>query len=149
MSQKKKIIQFSLSGEFIKEYDSIIEAERSNLITGIMHVLNGKHFHAGGYIWKYSEQLDIREKNSQATLNEEKAREIRARADILDKQFLDDMNGKKREDKLEDELIKENARISTINHKAMVDLEKKRIEKSSYEGSNGEQSSNKYVEPEM
>ena len=149
MSQKKKIIQFSLSGEFIKEYDSIIEAERSNLITGIMHVLNGKHFHAGGYIWKYSEQLDIREKNSQATLNEEKAREIRARADILDKQFLDDMNGKKREDKLEDELIKENARISTINHKAMVDLEKKRIEESSYAGSSGEQSSNQYVEPEM
>ena len=49
------------------------------------------------------------------------------------------MNGKKREDKLEDELIKENARISTINHKAMVDIEKKRIEQSSYEGSNGEQ----------
>ena len=93
--------------------------------------------------------IDIREKNSQATLNEEKAREIRARADILDKQFLDDMNGKKREDKLEDELIKENARISTINHKAMVDLEKKRIEESSYAGSNGEQNSNQYVEPEM
>ena len=93
--------------------------------------------------------IDIREKNSQATLNEEKAREIRARADILDKQFLDDVNGKKREDKLEDELIKENARISTINHKAMVDIEKKRIEESSYAGSNGEQSSNQYVEPEM
>ena len=93
--------------------------------------------------------IDIREKNSQATLNEEKAREIRARADILDKQFLDDMNGKKREDKLEDELIKENARISTINHKAIVDMEKKRIEQSSYEGSSGEQSSNQYVEPEM
>ena len=46
-------------------------------------------------------------------------------------------------------MIKENARISTINHKAMVDLEKKRIEQSSYEGSNGEQSSNQYVEPEM
>ena len=93
--------------------------------------------------------IDIREKNSQATLNEEKAREVRARADILDKQFLDDMNGKKREDKLEDELIKENARISTINHKAIVDLEKKRIEESSYAGSSGEQSSNQYVEPEM
>ena len=93
--------------------------------------------------------IDIRAKNSQANLNEEKAREIRARADILDKQFLDDMNGKKREDKLEDELIKENARISTINHKAMVDLEKKRIENSSYAGSNDEQSSNQYVEPEM
>ena len=59
------------------------------------------------------------------------------------------MNGKKREDKLEDELIKENARISTINHKAIVDLEKKRLEESSYAGANGEQSSNQYVEPEM
>ena len=50
---------------------------------------------------------------------------------------------------LEDELIKENARISTINHKAIVDLEKKRLEESSYAGTNGEQSSNQYVEPEM
>ena len=64
-------------------------------------------------------------------------------------QFLEDINCKKRENKLKDELIKENSRISTINHKAMVDLEKKRIEESSYASSNVEQSSNQYVEPEM
>ena len=127
MSQKKKIIQFSLSGEFIKEYDSIIEAERSNLITGIMHVLNGKHFHAGGYIWKYSEPVDIREKNARAQLQEEKAREIRAKTDLLDQQFLDKSTGADREQKLQDEIIRENAKRATMDHKAIVDIQKKNI----------------------
>ena len=127
MSQKKKIIQFSLSGEFIKEYDSIIEAERSNLITGIMHVLSGKHFHAGGYIWKYSESVDIREKNARAQLQEEKAREIRAKTDLLDQQFLDKSTGADREQKLQDEIIRENAKRATIDHKAIIDIQKKNI----------------------
>ena len=127
MSQKKKIIQFSLSGEFIKEYDSIIEAERANLITGIMHVLNGKHFHAGGYIWKYSEQVDIREKNSRAELQEEKAREIRAKTDLLDQQFLDKTTGKDRKQKLQDEIIRDNAKRAAMEHKAILDIQKKNI----------------------
>ena len=127
MSQKKKIIQFSLSGEFIKEYDSIIEAERSNLITGIMHVLNGKHFHAGGYIWKYSEPADIREKNARAELQEEKAREIRAKTDLLDQQFLDKKTGKDRKQKIQDEIIRDNAKKAAMEHKAIVDIQKKNI----------------------
>ena len=127
MSQKKKIIQFSLSGEFIKEYDSIIEAERANLITGIMHALNGKHFHAGGYIWKYSEQVDIREKNSRAELQEEKAREIRAKTDLLDQQFLDKTTGKDRKQKIQDEIIRDNAKKAAMEHKAIVDIQKKNI----------------------
>ena len=127
MSQKKKIIQFSLSGEFIKEYDSIIEAERSNLITGIMHVLNGKHFHAGGYVWKYSEPADIREKNARAELQEEKAREIRAKTDLLDQQFLEKSTGKDRKQKLQDEIIRDNAKRAAVEHKAILDIQKKNI----------------------
>ncbi len=92
-----------------------------------MHVLSGKHFHTGGYIWKYSEPVDIREKNARAQLQEEKAREIRAKTDLLDQQFLDKTTGADREQKLQDEMIKENAKRAAIDHKAIVDIQKKNI----------------------
>ena len=52
----KKILQFTKSGEFIKEWPSLNEAERE---LGIAHssisgCCNGKLKTAGGYVWKYA-----------------------------------------------------------------------------------------------
>ena len=129
MSQKKKIMQLSLSGEFIKEYDSIIEAERSNLITGIMHVLSGKHFHAGGYIWKYSEPVDVRAKNAKAILDEEKAKKLRSETDMLDKEFVKDITGLSYKEKMNQEELARQAEASAREHTAMVNLDQKMLEK--------------------
>lgn len=52
-----KIIQYSLKGDFIKEYISGADASRKTKIgsTNINHCLTGKNKTAGGYIWKYKE----------------------------------------------------------------------------------------------
>ena len=52
----KKILQFTKSGEFIKEWTSMSEAERE---LGIAHssisgCCNGKLKSAGGYVWEYA-----------------------------------------------------------------------------------------------
>lgn len=57
-SQLRPCIQYSLSGELIKEYRSIRDAERE---TGVDHVTitracKGRYKTSGGYIWKYKEQ---------------------------------------------------------------------------------------------
>ena len=54
---KKPILQFSKYGEFIAEYNSVMEAERQ---TGCNHghickCCKGKQKSCGGYIWKYKE----------------------------------------------------------------------------------------------
>ena len=54
---KKPILQFSKYGEFIAEYNSVMEAERH---TGchnqsICYCCKGKRKTCGGYIWKYKE----------------------------------------------------------------------------------------------
>ena len=70
---------------------------------------------------------DIREKNARAELQEEKAREIRAKTDLLDQQFLDKTTGKDRKQKLQDEIIRDNAKRAAMEHKAIVDIQKKNI----------------------
>ena len=52
----KKIEQFSMEMEFIREYKSIAEAKRITKIYHIDDVLAGKRETAGGYIWKYKEE---------------------------------------------------------------------------------------------
>lgn len=54
----KPILQFSLSGEFIKEYPSAEEAAKQLSIykQNICKVLKGKRKKCGGYVWKYKEQ---------------------------------------------------------------------------------------------
>lgn len=52
-SLKKKVIQLTLDGEYVSEYESMSEAERQ---TGINHrnismVCSGKRKTAGGYKW--------------------------------------------------------------------------------------------------
>ena len=51
----KKILQFTKSGEFIKEWSSLNEAERELGIahSGISGCCNGKLKSAGGYVWEY------------------------------------------------------------------------------------------------
>ena len=47
------ILQFSKDGEFIAEYPSIMEAERTTGCNHICECCKGKRKSNGGYIWKY------------------------------------------------------------------------------------------------
>ena len=49
---KKPVLQFSLNGEFIKKWDSLLSAETSNY-GYIRGCLNGKQKTSGGYFWIY------------------------------------------------------------------------------------------------
>lgn len=55
LAHRKVILQFSLDGEFIKEFSSIKEASGEIGISkpAIVHCLKGKTKKAGGYKWKY------------------------------------------------------------------------------------------------
>ena len=52
----KKVLQFTKSGEFIREWPSAYEAERELGIAqpNICSCCNGKLKSAGGYVWKYA-----------------------------------------------------------------------------------------------
>lgn len=62
---KKPVIQFDLNGNFIAEYPSYREAQRRTGINSIDVVCRGerqkgrKQKTAGGYIWKYKEDIQI------------------------------------------------------------------------------------------
>lgn len=63
-SRSKKVFQFNLDGDFIKEWDSIREAAKSisnskynATVSPISSVCNGKMSQAYGYIWSYSKQI--------------------------------------------------------------------------------------------
>ena len=57
LSKSKSIIQYDLEGNFIKEFDSVSQAERETKIShsNIINVANHKKGHksAGGYRWEY------------------------------------------------------------------------------------------------
>jgi hypothetical protein len=55
----KSVLQFTLSGEFIKEWDSISIASKDLKIGGnsIVTCCKGKYKSAGGYIWKYKDNI--------------------------------------------------------------------------------------------
>jgi surface antigen len=52
-NSSKKVQQFNLSGEFIREYGSTREAERETHTYHISCCCNGERKTAGGFIWKY------------------------------------------------------------------------------------------------
>ena len=58
-SNSKKILQFTKSGEFLREWPSINESSRQLKINcgHICSCCNGKLKSAGGYVWKYAEDL--------------------------------------------------------------------------------------------
>lgn len=49
----RKIGQYNLEGELIKEFNSIIEAKNETNISSIKEVLYNKQKTAGGFLWKY------------------------------------------------------------------------------------------------
>ena len=53
---KRKIGQFGLDGQLIKEYNSIVEAKKDTGVLTIKHVLCNKQKTAGGFIWKYLDE---------------------------------------------------------------------------------------------
>ena len=52
----KKVLQFTKSGEFIREWPSATEASRQLVISqgNICSCCNGKRKYAGGYVWRYA-----------------------------------------------------------------------------------------------
>jgi hypothetical protein len=52
-NKRKKILQFDLKGNFIKEWLSIAEAQRTLKIFNIHANLQKNYTHAGNFIWKY------------------------------------------------------------------------------------------------
>ncbi len=54
IARSKKIEQYDLNDNFIKEYKSVKYAIEDTGITSIYHCLNGKYKMAGGFLWKYS-----------------------------------------------------------------------------------------------
>ena len=54
-AHKKKVLQFTLTGEFIKEWDSLCEIERHTGFprTNISACCRGKHKSTYGFIWKF------------------------------------------------------------------------------------------------
>ena len=62
-SQMKKILQFDLTGNFIREYDSIKEAKNlNNFSTHIGCCCKGIRKTANGFIWKYKESENNNDK---------------------------------------------------------------------------------------
>lgn len=58
----KSVLQYTLDGEFIKEYKSVKDANDTNPNihgTSISKCLKGIYKSAGGYIWKYNQNQDI------------------------------------------------------------------------------------------
>lgn len=54
-SQAKRVLQYDLDGNFIKEWLSVAKAEKALGINNIKLVCYGKRKKAGGYFWKYKE----------------------------------------------------------------------------------------------
>ena len=56
----KKVTQYDLEMNMIKEYNSIAEAQRETKICHIKDVLSGKRKTAGGFIWKYKDNKQLK-----------------------------------------------------------------------------------------
>ncbi len=54
----RKVSQFDLEGKFLKAFDSILEAKKSIKKGDISACVQGRTQSAGGYIWKYSNNLE-------------------------------------------------------------------------------------------
>ncbi|MEL3959422.1 hypothetical protein NST17_19915 [Caldifermentibacillus hisashii] len=56
----KQLVQLTLKGEFINEWESMSQASRNTgvRLSGISDVCNGKRNKAGGYKWMYREDYD-------------------------------------------------------------------------------------------
>lgn len=55
MSNNKRVFQYDLNGNYIKEWNSIREAQMELKLNHIYDVCSGKRKKCGNYIWKYVE----------------------------------------------------------------------------------------------
>lgn len=56
LSRCTEIIQFTINGEFVKEWDCISRCNDYGFTsTGINNCLNGRSKSSGNYVWKYKE----------------------------------------------------------------------------------------------
>jgi len=71
INQKLQILQFDLDGNFIKEFDGIIDAakEMNGYSTNIMRCCQGKFKKAYGFIWKYKNPENHGRKNNNKLKN--------------------------------------------------------------------------------
>jgi hypothetical protein len=51
--RRKSVLQYDLQGNFIKKYESILEAEKKVGVGGITYCCKGERRSVGGFIWKY------------------------------------------------------------------------------------------------
>ncbi|WKV24057.1 hypothetical protein PSYJYH_000022 [Bacillus phage PSYJ-YH] len=60
LKKSKKVYMFSKSGKYITEYFNSVEAEKITEISGrsIGEVCRGNRKSAGGYIWRYTHDID-------------------------------------------------------------------------------------------
>ena len=63
----KKVLQFDLDGNFIKEWDSFMDIERAFGVSysNIWAVCNGRRKQVKGYIWKYKDEKDINKEHKE------------------------------------------------------------------------------------
>lgn len=59
LKRRKKLFQFDLEGNFIKEWDSITEAQNTLKIYNISNCVRGqsRYKNVGGYIWKLKKEI--------------------------------------------------------------------------------------------
>ncbi|MBR1578558.1 MAG: hypothetical protein IJ653_08265 [Bacteroidales bacterium] len=57
---KRNVLQFSLDGVFIKEWESVLDAERGTGTheSGIRQVCYGKYRQCNGFMWRYRDEFD-------------------------------------------------------------------------------------------
>lgn len=60
-SIKKKVLQFTLSGHFVREWDSIVEAEEAMAVAkpGIRSCCYGTYRQSCGYMWRFRDDFDV------------------------------------------------------------------------------------------
>lgn len=62
--RQNKVLQFSLKGEFIKEFTSVKEASRKLKIdaASIINCLSNKRYSAGNFLWSYTDEIKVKSK---------------------------------------------------------------------------------------
>lgn len=59
----KKVYQYTLDGEFVREWDSTMDIQRELGVNNshISKTCVGKYSHAGGFVWRYNKAFEILE----------------------------------------------------------------------------------------
>ena len=121
-NKKRKIYQYDLNGNFIKVWDSLIDAEKNHK-GNINRNLMGLTKHAGGYIWLKEKELDKLEDKLIQIQNYIDPKIGLKRTEESRKLISQNIKGKKtkcKTDVLNLELIKEQYKILSTNQLAKI-----------------------------